>query len=272
MWRVYRETDQFTDSTSTNSRYAGTANNNNTAGLRDPLSTTTNELSEPLIDEKPRTKWDRIVYAGKFLLRKLLDWGVLIIMLVIPAFTSSYVVVYAVPLVVGIILFIFNGIRYQYGWIKIFPKVFEVGMLLINLVLVIFEIVEAPSHDWNVQWSNVLTTSPLLALTIFSIIIDRPFTIEFAKEQVSESKWESPIFLSINLHVTCCWAVEFALSIIFSLLYIFAYPDASYMEETAPNIVILVLALLFTAHYPPWARARAIAELANQTRAFGDIL
>jgi hypothetical protein len=46
-------------------------------------------------------------------------------------------------------MFMYNGYRYSIQQIKVFPKVFEIGTLVINLALLIFELIEKPSFYWS---------------------------------------------------------------------------------------------------------------------------
>ena len=190
------------------------------------------------------------------IIRMLMDWITLILMMVLPSTTSNYALVFGIVFGVGSLIFIYNGYRYHVKQIKIFPKVLELGILLINLAMLIFEVVQKPSYHWSRYWTSVITSSCLFGLVTISMIIGKPFTLQFAMEAVDEKFWSNPNFLLVNYHITFVWWLDFGFSIMFSLLSIYVYPNNS-AAKTAPGIILLILALLFTKKYPEYVRGKA---------------
>ena len=196
----------------------------------------------------------------------LLDWAVLIAMLVLPSIIEDYRIVFGVVFGLGVIFLIYNWYKFNAGQIKVFPKLFEVGIVLINLALLIFEIVAMPSYDWSSKWTSVIINSALLGLVLFGMLVQRPFTVQFAMEKVPEEFWGTPHFMCVNYVITAVWALEFALSVMFALLYIYVYYGNS-AARIAPNIIILVGALKFTSEFPKYMRERAAQLKANSVNA-----
>jgi hypothetical protein len=60
---------------------------------------------------------------------------------------------------------------------------------------------------WMVSNDLILINSALAAIVWFSMIINKPFTIQYAREEVERSRWNHPIFLKINWILTSIWAV-----------------------------------------------------------------
>lgn len=195
----------------------------------------------------------------------LMDWAVLIIMMVLPGATGNYSIAFGVAFGVSVLIMLYNYHRYRNGIVKVFPKVFEIGILVITLAILIFEVVANPSYEWSKHWTDVISSSCLLALSLFSILIGKPFTIQFAMEKVPEEYWGSEMFYFVNLIISAVWVLEFALSIMFSLLSIYVYPDNN-AARIAPGIVILVLALKFTTEFPKYMRERAQKTSSNSTQ------
>ncbi len=201
---------------------------------------------------------------------KIVDWGTLVMMMLLPSFTTNYALVYAAPFVFGTIILCANFIRYRYKQIKVFPKIFELGIIAINLALVLVEVFIKPSHSWNVAWSTVITDAPLFVLCVITILLGKPFTIEFAKEKAPEDKWQSPIFITINYHITYVWSAYFLFAVVINLIFIFAAPNTSFLVRAIPTLVVLGFAFLFTSHYPPFMRAVMLTKQRKQMEQQGQ--
>jgi hypothetical protein len=191
------------------------------------------------------------------ILLSLLDWAVLIVMLVLPSITSDYRIVFGVSFGLGAAFEAYHGYgHYISHAVKVFPKVFDLGLLTINFSLLLFEVISNPSSSWSRNWTGVIVNSCLLGLVLLSMVIGKPFTIQFAMEKVPEHLWTTPSFMSVNYLISFVWAVEFTLSIIFNILGVYVYPDNN-AARIAPGTVTLVLAILFTKKYPEYAREQA---------------
>lgn len=198
--------------------------------------------------------------------RTLLDWGVLVLMMLLPALIHNYAIVFSTTCGVGLFFLGLNGYRHSQGTIKVFPKLFEVGTLLINLGLMIYEFVAEPSRDWSRNWTSVIIQGSLLVVVLFTILIKKPFTLQFAMEKVPEQFWESETFFTVSYIISWVWALQFALSLMFSLLYVFVYNDNDLLR-VIPGIVVLILTLQFTAKFPAYMKDRS-----RQTTESGDRL
>jgi uncharacterized membrane protein YjjP (DUF1212 family) len=186
----------------------------------------------------------------------LFDWTVLIAMSILPAITGNWAAVFGISFALGVIFLGFNG--YRYYWpetIKIFPKVFEIGMLSINFGLLMFEVIEKPSTSWSLNWTSIIVNICLLGLVVVSALIGKPFTLQFAMEKVPESYWKTELFLRINYHIAFVWGLNFALSIGFGLIAIYLAENDPYVR-IIPSIIVLVGAFTFTSSYPKFARER----------------
>lgn len=211
-----------------------------------------------------------LVGKVKGIIKGIFDWLTLILMFVLPAITSDYRIVYGVTFGVGLLLSLYNGYQHfsSIATVKIFPKYFEVNILLINFALFIMEVSAQPSPDWSEDWTGIISNTYLLLAVVLSMLIQKPFTIEFAMEKVDEQYWSNPTFISLNYSITMAWAVEFALSVLFSILGIFVYPDNS-AARNVPGIVVLILTLIFTKRYPEYVRAQARKQMAPANDANG---
>ena len=86
----------------------------------------------------------------------IFDWGVLLVMLVLPGLVSSYAIVFTIAFGLGLLFLSVNAYKYSTGQVKIFPKVFEVGIVLLNCGLMSYEYIAEPSRDWSRNWTSVI--------------------------------------------------------------------------------------------------------------------
>ncbi len=52
-----------------------------------------------------------------------------------------------------------------------------------------------------------LIYSTLAVVVLFSMVVGKPFTLQYAKEEVDSKSWKNPTFLKINWVLTSAWAV-----------------------------------------------------------------
>lgn len=106
-------------------------------------------------------------------------------------------------------------------------------------------------------WVWVATNAGLLAISVVSLAIRRPFTLQYAREQVGPELWNSPVFLAVNDRITAVWALAFAVMLFFQLAVI-TMPGAPALADYVGTIAPVFVALAFTAWYPAHVR-RSVA-------------
>lgn len=114
-----------------------------------------------------------------------------------------------------------------------------------------------PIHAFP-RYASVVIWSMFSVMTWASILIGRPFTLQFARESAPREHWESPEFLRTNLIISAFWGMAFLLNLV---LVIIALTPADHLLVTgviAP-ILSLVGASIFTSRYTRIVRARARA-------------
>jgi hypothetical protein len=132
-------------------------------------------------------------------------------------------------------------------------KLLELGSLILFAALVLYTLVAAPV--WTVATVRLAVDGGLLAIVLVSLAIDRPFTLQYARERVPQIYWTSPLFIATNRRITAAWAAAFA---------VMAGADAAaeYVAEiplwidVAATIAALAAALWFTQWYPSQVRGR----------------
>ncbi|HSX03591.1 MAG TPA: hypothetical protein VLG76_02555 [Rhabdochlamydiaceae bacterium] len=96
---------------------------------------------------------------------------------------------------------------------------------------------------WAEDHSFLLINSGLAIIVCFSMIIGKPFTIQYAREKVDKSRWNHPTFLKVNWILTTIWAI---LMIIMALPSYFLTQDqvnASWFWNYGITMICIVIGL-----------------------------
>jgi hypothetical protein len=131
------------------------------------------------------------------------------------------------------------------------PKILEIGTALLFGGLALYALLGKPT--WSVIAVRLCVDSGLFAIVLVSMIVRRPFTLQYARESVPEALWSTPEFLRTNYVITAAWALAFAVMVAaeFCLLYV---PDFPHRAGIIAIVAALIAAVKFTGWYP--ARAR----------------
>ena len=88
-----------------------------------------------------------------------------------------------------------------------------------------------------------------LALYVFiTIVINRPFTLSYAKKITPPEKWNSPHFLKINRWIAIVWLLYFFLS----LPIMFFISDQHPIDSQILQWGLLLIAVVLTKKIPQW--------------------
>jgi len=127
------------------------------------------------------------------------------------------------------------------------PKILEIGTFILFGGLALYQQLGQP--DWSVIGVRLRVDAGLLVIVLVSMAIRRPFTLQYAREQVPPEQWGSPEFIRTNYVITAAWALAFAVMVIaeLALLYVPALPRRIGIITI---IAALVCAVKFTGWYP----------------------
>jgi hypothetical protein len=95
----------------------------------------------------------------------------------------------------------------------------------------------------------------LLLIVLVSIAIRRPFTLQYAKEQVPREMWETAGFRRINYVISAVWALAF-MALVSADLIMLEVPSLPSRVGVLITIVALTGAIKFTGWYPERQRAK----------------
>jgi len=104
------------------------------------------------------------------------------------------------------------------------------------------------ASNWPEQHANLIGNSALTLIAWFSLVINRPFTLQYAREQVPQEFWEMPGFLFVNQMITFIWALSFLIMTIMSVYQSMFNPWIYQMISYGPS----VFAIWFTQRFPDW--------------------
>ena len=119
------------------------------------------------------------------------------------------------------------------------------GVLFFSFALITVPVM---NNMWVLQHLGVLSHGTLSAFVWGSLLMKKPFTAEYAKEQVDPSLWNSPAFLRKNILITGVWGTAFTVSLIDAVLKLTMFPHSGEIFEIIDNGMLL-LAALFTSYY-----------------------
>ncbi|MBT8490606.1 MAG: hypothetical protein KJN62_06130 [Deltaproteobacteria bacterium] len=129
-------------------------------------------------------------------------------------------------------------------------KILDLGTLAFFVLLAIASF--SSDAVWIDHYAAPLSSAALFLIALVSILIRKPFTMQYAREQVDRKFWDTPGFYTTNRTISAVWSVSFAVSTV-----------TSYMKLRHPclldwgiHIVVFVGAIKFTAWYPEYLRAK----------------
>lgn len=131
------------------------------------------------------------------------------------------------------------------------PKILEIGTLVLFGCLALYAIAAGPS--WSVIQVRLCVDAGLLLIVLVSMLVGRPFTLQYARDQVAPEFWGSPEFVRINYVITAVWALAFAVMVIAELALLYE-PDLPPRVGIIAIVLALVGAIKFTGWYPERAR------------------
>lgn len=119
------------------------------------------------------------------------------------------------------------------------------GLLFFGFALLTVPVM---NNAWVMQHLGVLSHGTLASFTWASILLKKPFTLEYAKQRVEPSVWTQPSFIRKNNIITGVWGTAFTVSFINAALKLTLFPAEGIIFELIDNAVLLSAAL-FTSKY-----------------------
>ncbi|MBM9521041.1 alpha/beta fold hydrolase [Desulforhopalus vacuolatus] len=77
------------------------------------------------------------------------------------------------------------------------------GTLLFFIFMLIFGVFM--HHPWVMKNAYWFSTLVLAGIMLVSVLIKKPFSLVYARENCPEKYWDSPLFLEVNILISLCW-------------------------------------------------------------------
>jgi len=189
---------------------------------------------------EPLTLQQRFV---KFL-KGLLGWVSVIILLAVPSF-AGYAVGYGVAFGWSVLLQGYEFYKYRTGSVKVWPKILDVGILTLSLILLIIEVTLHPNDEFHKIYSGIVVNGALALIVLFSIAVRRPFTLQFAQENVPKERWNHPGLLWASYITAWFWFGVFDVSVLVQTIPIMAGDSNAHDTLSLVCGTILPLVVIF---------------------------
>lgn len=127
------------------------------------------------------------------------------------------------------------------------PKVLETGTVILFGGLALYAVTGGPT--WSIVGVRLWVDAGLLLIVLISIALRRPFTLQYAREQVAAEHWHSAAFLRTNDIITAVWPLAFAILVVADLIML-SVPSVPQRVGVVATIIALMAAVKFTGWYP----------------------
>ena len=134
------------------------------------------------------------------------------------------------------------------------PKILEIGTLILFAGLAAYAVLVG--QIGSVVGVRLCVDAGLLAIVLISMVIGRPFTLQYAREQIAPELWRSPQFLRTNYVITGAWALAFLIMVLAELALLFM-PEMPRRLGVIAIVAALAGAVKFTGWYPERVSARS---------------
>jgi hypothetical protein len=131
-------------------------------------------------------------------------------------------------------------------------KVLDVGTLILFGTLAIYSRVAHPA--WSVIAVRLRVDLGLLLIVLASIALRKPFTLQYAREEVAPEFWNLPDFVRTNYLITAVWAAAFAVMVAAEAALVYT-PGMPQRLGITVTVLAIVAAVKFTSWYPDHRRS-----------------
>ena len=142
---------------------------------------------------------------------------------------------------IATIVFCFQEIRRK--------SIIELGTLIYFSLLIVAYLL--PINNCLNTYEFLLANSSLAIIMWASIVLKKPFTIQYAKQFVPAYVCLTPLFKFINIMISSVWAMALSLMAIDNILQSQGLIHSLWINE-AITTSIIILAVLFSAQFPDW--------------------
>lgn len=139
------------------------------------------------------------------------------------------------------------------------PKILEIGttVAFVGLAVVGF----ATDDVFISRWIQPIGNAAFLAIMVVSVILKRPFTMQYAEESTPPEMWGTPGFIYVNKRITWVWIAVTAFMTALSLVPPIVQGEATMDDGGSPLSIAcywilpytaMAGAIVFTSKFPDW--------------------
>lgn len=158
---------------------------------------------------------------------------------------------------VTVFLFNYNDLRKKFilTW---GTAIFFVGLFIFSFIF---------NEQWIVNKANFISNFALTVIVWISLLIHKPFTLQYARETVPQLFWNMPGFIRINKIITTVWGLALVVATIISGLQLY-YVTVNNDYFQIISFIPLILAIWFTSKFPRWYQNQMVER---KRRAFAKV-
>jgi hypothetical protein len=108
---------------------------------------------------------------------------------------------------------------------------------------------------WTITHLGVLANGALAIGSWAGLLIGKPFTLAYARQNTDPALWHSPVFIRTNVIITAMWASAFTISAALSWISMQGWWPPSVCHTL--SYAVLIAAAAFTSWYPNHVRRAA---------------
>ena len=127
------------------------------------------------------------------------------------------------------------------------PKILEIGTAILFGGMSLYAVLGQPA--WSIIGVRLCVDTGLFLIVVVSLLIGRPFTLQYARERVAKELWTSPGFIRTNYIITAVWALAFLVMVVAELALLYV-PGTPRRAGVIAIVLALVAAVKFTSWYP----------------------
>jgi hypothetical protein len=127
------------------------------------------------------------------------------------------------------------------------PKILEIGTAILFGGLALHAILGGPTR--SIVSVRLRVDAGLLLIVLTTLIVGKPFTLQYAREQVPQSLWDTPQFIRSNYVMTGVWCGAFLILVLADLILVYR-PDLPPKIGIPATVLALMGAFKFTQWYP----------------------
>ena len=121
------------------------------------------------------------------------------------------------------------------------------------------------NNRWIAMHTGALASGTLFAAALLSLLVGKPFTMEYARSTVEEKYWKTPEFLRSCNIITAGWCVVFLLNVILSIVKLYYRGVPGWVYEVT-QYAFLFSGVAFTNFYSKHERKKREGKAPDQSK------